>query len=217
MLHIRDTLTGVKEPFETIEPGRVRMYVCGPTVYASAHIGHAMSYIFFDVVRRYLEYKGCQVHHVQNFTDVDDKIIERALAEGGPWDELAVEFAEEFLSDIERLNVLPANAYPRASASVGAIIEDVARLIELGKAYTAGGDVYFRVLSIPSTASSAGAGSTRCARAFASSRWTRRSTRWTSHSGRPRAGRALVGQPVVRAGRAGIECTTMVLRELGSK
>jgi len=149
VLHIRDTLTGVKEPFETIEPGRVRMYVCGPTVYASAHIGHAMSYIFFDVVRRYLEYKGCQVHHVQNFTDVDDKIIERALAEGRPWDELAVEFAEEFLSDIERLNVLPANAYPRASASVGAIIEDVARLIELGKAYTAGGDVYFRVLSDP--------------------------------------------------------------------
>ncbi len=123
------------------------MYVCGPTVYGATHIGHAMSYIVFDVVRRYLEYCGYRVRHVQNFTDVDDKIIRRAQEAGEQWDHLARRYAEEFLIDMNSLNVLPAHAYPRASEMIEQITADVARLIALGHAYELGGDVYFRVLS----------------------------------------------------------------------
>jgi cysteinyl-tRNA synthetase len=96
MIEIYNTLTRRKEAFETIEPGIVRMYVCGPTVYDRAHIGHAMSAIVFDTIRRYLEYRGYVVHHVQNFTDVDDKIINRANAEGRDPIELAEHYIAEF-------------------------------------------------------------------------------------------------------------------------
>ncbi len=149
MLHIYNTLSRREEPFETIEPGVVRMYVCGPTVYASSHIGHALSYIVFDVVRRYLEYKGFNVRHVQNFTDVDDKIINRSRELGIPWDELSARYSDEFLRDMDALNVKRAHEYPRASAVIEDIVADIARLIEMGNAYPLDGDVYFRVLSDP--------------------------------------------------------------------
>lgn len=149
MLRIYNTLSGAKEPFEPIDPSMVRMYVCGPTTYAPAHIGHALSYIVFDVVKRYLLYKGYRVRHVQNFTDIDDRIIQRSQREGEQWDRLAARYAEEFLQDMELLNVLPADIYPRASGVIPGIIRDVGRLIQQGTAYEADGDVYFRVLSDP--------------------------------------------------------------------
>ncbi len=149
MLHIYNTLTRQKEQFAPLDPSEVRMYVCGPTVYGSAHIGHAMSYIVFDVVRRYLEFSDYRVRHVQNFTDVDDKIIRRAHDTGEEWDQLSCRYAEEFLSDMDSLNVLRAHSYPRASEMIEQIVADVARLIELGHAYEQDGDVYFRVMSDP--------------------------------------------------------------------
>ena len=125
----------------------VKMYVCGPNVYAPCHIGHAMSYIVFDVLRRYLEYSGYKVKHVQNFTDIEDNIINRARAEGTSVDELAERNIEQFFEDMAPLNVLKAHLYPRATHEVPAIIEMVQRLIDNGHAYQAGGDVYFRVNS----------------------------------------------------------------------
>ena len=125
----------------------VKMYVCGPNVYAPCHIGHAMSYIVFDVLRRYLEYCGYKVKHVQNFTDIEDNIINRARAEGTSVDELAERNIEQFFEDMAPLNVLKAHLYPRATHEVPAIIEMVQRLIDNGHAYQAGGDVYFRVNS----------------------------------------------------------------------
>ena len=123
------------------------MYVCGPNVYAPAHVGHAMSYIVFDVLRRYLEYCGYKVKHVQNFTDIEDNIINRARAEGISIDELAERHIEQFFEDMAPLNVLKAHIYPRATHELPAIIEMVQRLIDNGHAYEAGGDVYFRVNS----------------------------------------------------------------------
>lgn len=149
MLQLYNTLSRRKEQFEPIEPGRVRMYVCGPTVYGPAHIGHGMSYIVFDVLRRYLEYKGYDVRHVQNFTDVDDKIIRRGGETGRAWDEISEQYLQEFLIDMDALNVCRAHEYPRASRSIGAIISDIERLVELGRAYERDGDVYFRVLGDP--------------------------------------------------------------------
>ena len=120
-LVISNTLTRRKEPFYTIEPGRVRMYVCGPTVYADAHIGHAMSAIVFDVVRRYLEFSGYEVIHAQNFTDVDDKIIQRAAELGIEPRELADELIARWLDETAALNIQPATLYPRAT-NEGAVV-----------------------------------------------------------------------------------------------
>lgn len=110
-IRIYNTLTRTLEPFATIEPGVVKMYVCGVTVYDRAHIGHAMSAIVFDVVRRYLEYCGYAVQHVVNFTDVDDKIINRARELGRDPKELAESYIAEFLEDLEALNVKRAHIY----------------------------------------------------------------------------------------------------------
>jgi cysteinyl-tRNA synthetase len=147
VLRIYNTLSRRKEPFEPLDPREVRMYVCGPTVYAPAHIGHGMSYVVFDVARRYLEYRGYGVRHVQNFTDVEDKIIRRARETGEPWDQLSARYARDFLRDMRLLNVLPAHEYPRASEVIEPIIRDIERLIEVGGAYPLDGDVYFRVRS----------------------------------------------------------------------
>ncbi len=144
-LEIYNTLTRRKEPFETLEPGLVKLYVCGPTVYDKAHIGHGMSAIVFDVIRRYLEYRGYKVRHVQNFTDVDDKIINRANAEGRDPHALAEQYIDEFNEHLRELNILPATVYPRATDTMPGIIELIGTLIDRGAAYEAGGDVYFRV------------------------------------------------------------------------
>ncbi|MFZ2488130.1 MAG: cysteine--tRNA ligase [Anaerolineae bacterium] len=144
-LQVYNTLTRRKEPFETIEPGVVRMYVCGPTVYSKAHVGHAMSAIVFDTVRRYLEYRGYTVQHVMNFTDVDDKIINRALESGVEPMSISERYINEFKRHIEELRILPATAYPRVSETMPEIIDMVQTLHEKQYAYPAEGDVYFRV------------------------------------------------------------------------
>lgn len=143
---IYSTLSRRKEPLETLEPGQVRMYVCGPTVYSQAHVGHAMSALVFDIIRRYLEYRGYQVVHAMNFTDVDDKIIQRANREGVDPFELAERYIQEYRRQLNELNILPATINPRATQEVDGIIAIIQGLIEKGYAYpAANGDVYFRV------------------------------------------------------------------------
>jgi cysteinyl-tRNA synthetase len=148
-IRVYNTLTRRKEPLDTIEPGKVRMYVCGVTPYDSAHIGHGMSLTSFDVIRRYLEHRGYEVRHIQNFTDIDDKIINRANAENIDPDELTESFIAEWHAQTDALNALPATYYPRATEEVGPIIEMVQGLIAKGHAYPIEGDVYFRVRAFP--------------------------------------------------------------------
>jgi cysteinyl-tRNA synthetase len=146
-IQIYNTLTRKKEVFETIEPNLVRMYVCGPTVYDKAHVGHAMSVLVFDIIRRFLEYRGYTVRQVMNYTDVDDKIIMKANEEGiDPFD-LAERYINEFKRHLEDLHILPATVYPRATDEIRNIIEMVQELVNKGYAYAAGGDVYFFVSS----------------------------------------------------------------------
>ncbi len=144
-LMVYNTLSRKKEPFETLEPGRVRMYVCGLTVYDKAHVGHARSAVVFDVIRRYLEYRGYQVRHVMNYTDVEDKVIRRAAEKGVEPLALAQGYLEEYAEQLMALNVLPATVSPRASQEIGRIVAMIQGLIERGYAYTLEGDVYFRV------------------------------------------------------------------------
>ncbi len=144
-LHVYNTLTRRLEPFQPLNPPWVRMYVCGPTVYDSAHIGHAMSAIVFDVIRRYLQYRGYRVVHVMNFTDVDDKIINRANALGVDPFDLAQRYIDEWFAHVRALNLLPAHYYPRVSLVIPQIIEIVRTLEEKGYAYVIDGDVYYRV------------------------------------------------------------------------
>ncbi len=144
-LHVYNTLTRRKEPFQTLEPGRVKMYVCGPTVYDQAHVGHGMSSLVFDIIRRYLEYKGYRVEHVMNYTDVDDKVIVRANELGVDPLELANRYIVEYAEHLKALNILDARANPRVSEEVDGILEMVGALIERGYAYERSGDVYFRV------------------------------------------------------------------------
>ena len=148
-IQIYNTLTRKKEPFKTLQPGKVSMYVCGPTVYDKAHVGHAMSALVFDIVRRYLEYQGYEVRHVTNYTDVDDKIIQRAAVEGVDALEIAQRYIDEFDQHLKDLNILPASEYPRATEEMNRIIEAVADLIDKGYAYPINGDVYYRVEKFP--------------------------------------------------------------------
>ena len=143
-MRLYDTLTGRVRDFESPN-GQVRMYVCGITPYSSSHIGHAMSAVAFDVVRRYLEYRGYEVRHVQNFTDIDDKMIDAARDRNIPVSELAGANIREYIDAMSALNVVPAHEYPRATQEIGKIIEIIGSLIEKGYAYAVEGDVYFRV------------------------------------------------------------------------
>jgi len=144
-LKIHSSLSRKKEVFEPLEAGKVSMYVCGPTVYDSAHIGHAMSSLVFDIVRRYLEFRDYDVIHVMNYTDVDDKIIIRANKEGRDAIELAEVYIDEYSQHLEDLNILPATVFPRATEEIAQIIEMTARLVDDGFAYPVDGDVYYRV------------------------------------------------------------------------
>ncbi|NUQ38648.1 MAG: cysteine--tRNA ligase [Caldilineales bacterium] len=144
-LRVYNTLSRQKEPFETLTPGVVRMYVCGPTVYDDAHIGHGMSTLVFDVIRRYLEFKGYEVRHVMNFTDVDDKIIQRARALGRDAFAIADGYVEQYQRHMIELGVLPPTVLPRVSQTIAEIIDMVQTLIAQGYAYESEGDVYFRV------------------------------------------------------------------------
>ena len=146
MLRLYNTLTRKKEDFQTLEPGLVKMYVCGVTVYNDAHVGHAMSALVFDIIRRYLEYKKYTVKHVMNFTDVDDKIINRANALGEDPFALAQRYIDDYRQNLLDLNILPASSNPRATQTMKEIIGMVQGLIDKGYAYPAtNGDVYFRV------------------------------------------------------------------------
>ncbi len=147
-MKIYNTLTAQEEEFAP-QGDVVKMYVCGVTPYAECHLGHAMSYIVFDMVRRYLEYRGYQVKHVQNFTDIDDKIINRSQQAGIPARDLAEKFIAAYFADMDRLNVLRAHVYPRATEEIPKIIEVVQGLVNKGRAYESKGDVYFRVKSDP--------------------------------------------------------------------
>lgn len=144
-LRIYNTLTRQKEEFTPLAGPFVSMYVCGPTVYDKAHIGHAMSSLVFDLVRRYLEYRGYRVKHVMNYTDVDDKIILRAQKESRDSIELAAGYIHEYNQHIEDLNILPATVFPRATEEIDQIIEMTALLLDEGYAYAVDGDVYYRV------------------------------------------------------------------------
>jgi cysteinyl-tRNA synthetase len=151
MLRLYNTLTRKKEEFQTLEPNAVKMYVCGPTVYSDAHIGHAMSAIVFDVVRRYMEYRGFQVRYVMNFTDVDDKIINRANKMGVDPQALAETYIQAYRKHLEDLNILNATSNPRATQTMDKIQNMIQGLIEKGFAYPAkNGDVYFRITKDPS-------------------------------------------------------------------
>src|SRR3990172_7790148 len=145
-MRVYDTMTGRKEEF-TPQGDEVRMYVCGVTPYDSCHLGHAMSYILFDVIRRHLEFRGYRVKHVQNFTDIDDKIIARANKDGVSAKELAERFISQYFADMDALNIKRAGVYPRATEEIPKIIELIEGLIGKGHAYPAEGDVYFRVRS----------------------------------------------------------------------
>jgi cysteinyl-tRNA synthetase len=144
-LRIYNTLTRRKEDFETITPRLATMYVCGPTVYDRAHVGHAMSALVFDVIRRYLEHSGYQVRHVMNYTDVDDKLIQRGHELGVDPIDLAERYIGEFEKHIVDLGLLPATIYPRATEEIPHIIALIERLVVRGYAYSVEGDVYFRV------------------------------------------------------------------------
>ncbi len=146
-MKLYNTLSGTVEEFVPADGNQVKMYVCGVTPYSSTHVGHALSYVVFDTLRRYLEHKGYEVRHVQNFTDVDDKIIQRAQEAGVSEDELVEEFISDYFHTMDALNIQRASEYPRATREIPRIIDAIAGLIDRGHAYPAAGDVYFRVTS----------------------------------------------------------------------
>ena len=146
MIKLYNTLTQKKEEFETLEPNLVKLYVCGVTVYNDAHVGHAMSALVFDIMRRYLEYRGYTVKHVMNYTDVDDKIIKRANELGEEPLKLSQRYIEDYDNDLKSLNILPATSNPQVSKTMPLIIEFIEGLIKKEAAYPApNGDVYFSV------------------------------------------------------------------------
>jgi len=148
-MKVYNTLTAEKEDFIPLNKDRVNMYVCGVTVYDSCHIGHARSAIVFDVIQRYLRYRGFNVTFVRNFTDIDDKIINRAKKEGIPWNEVARKYTEEFYSDMDSLGVARADIEPKATEHIKEMIEIVKGLIDKGYAYERDGSVYFEVNKFP--------------------------------------------------------------------
>ena len=147
-MKIYNTLSKRKEEFVPLEEGKVKMYVCGPTVYNLIHIGNARPMIVFDTVRRYMEHKGYEVNFVSNFTDVDDKIIKKALEEGVDSSVISERYIEECKKDMKAMNVKPATTHPKATQEIGGMLEMINTLIEKGHAYAAGdGTVYFRTRS----------------------------------------------------------------------
>ena len=145
-MKIFNTLTRRKEEFVPLEEGKVKMYVCGPTVYNLIHIGNARPMIIFDTVRRYMEYKGYEVNYVSNFTDVDDKIIKKAIEEGVSAEEISTRYIKECKKDMADMNVKPATTAPQATQEIQGMIDMIQTLIDKGYAYPAAdGTVYFRV------------------------------------------------------------------------
>ena len=143
-MKLYNTLTRKKEEFVPIEPGKVSIYVCGPTVYNLIHIGNARPMIVFDTARRYMEYKGYEVNYVSNFTDVDDKIINKAIEEGVPAEVISARYIEECKKDMADMNVRPATTHPLATQEIPGMIDMITNLIDKGFAYDVNGTVYFR-------------------------------------------------------------------------
>ena len=144
-MKIYNTLTKSKQEFVPLEPGKVKMYVCGPTVYNLIHIGNARPMIVFDTVRRYMEYRGYEVNYVSNFTDVDDKIIKKAIEEGVEASVISERYIAECKKDMEAMNVRPATTHPLATQEICGMLDMIGDLIEKGYAYPAAdGTVYFR-------------------------------------------------------------------------
>ena len=148
-MQVYNTLTNRKEEFVPIEPGKVKMYVCGPTVYNYFHIGNARPFVVFDTLRRYFKYRGYDVKFVQNFTDVDDKIINKAKEEGTTAPEVSEKYIKEYFDDAEALGVLKADVHPKVSEHIQEIINFVQTLIDKGYAYEADGDVYYSTRKFP--------------------------------------------------------------------
>ena len=144
-LRVYNTLTGQKEEFVPIRKGKVGMYVCGVTVYDYCHVGHARAAVVFDTIYRYLQYLGLEVTYVRNFTDIDDKIINRAKQENLPWDKVTEKYIRAFNEDIGCLNVVRPTEEPKATGHINDMIAMIGRLIENGKAYELDGDVYFSI------------------------------------------------------------------------
>ena len=148
-MKVYNTLTRKKEEFVPIDKNEVKIYVCGPTVYNFFHIGNARPFVVFDTLRRYLEYRGYNVKFVQNFTDVDDKIINRAKEEGITAPEVSEKYIKEYFKDAAALNVKPATVHPRVSEHIPEIIDFVKTLVDKGFAYEVNGDVYFSTRKFP--------------------------------------------------------------------
>lgn len=146
-MKIYNTLTQNKDEFIPIEPGKVRIYVCGPTVYNYIHIGNARPAIVFDSLRRYFEYKGYEVNYVSNFTDVDDKIIKKANEEGVSAEEISERYIKEFRKDMDALNIKEATYHPKATQEIEGMLQMIQTLIDKGHAYEKNGTVYFRTRS----------------------------------------------------------------------
>ncbi|WP_072622564.1 cysteine--tRNA ligase [Spirulina major] len=149
-LTLYNTQTRSETLFTPLEPGVVTFYCCGVTVYDACHLGHGRSYIVWDVLRRYLQWRGYQVRYVQNFTDIDDKILQRAEQDGVTMEAVSDRYIAEYFQDMDRLNILRADAYPRVTEHIPQICDLIATLIDRGLAYAAGGDVYYSVEHFPS-------------------------------------------------------------------
>src|SRR6516165_2519273 len=148
-LRVYNTLTQKKEPFETVHPGKVGMYLCGPTVYKPSHIGHMVGPVIFDTVKRYLKYLGYQVTWVVNITDVDDKLIKRAAELNTTVPALAQQMTDDYFECLKKLNVTGVDKFPKATQHIDGMKAMIARLIDKGFAYPVGGDVYFDVTKDP--------------------------------------------------------------------
>ena len=144
MIQFYNTISGKKDEFVTVEAGKVKMYACGPTVYNFFHVGNARCFVVFDMLRRYLEYRGYEVTFVQNFTDIDDKVIKRANEEGVTYDVIAARYIDEYFKDAKGLGVKPATVHPLATDNIEQILDIVRSLVDKGHAYAVDGDVYFR-------------------------------------------------------------------------
>ena len=148
-LKLFNTLTREKETFTPLVPGEVRMYSCGPTVYNNPHIGNYRTFLWSDLLRRYLEYRGLRVTQVMNLTDVDDRIIQKANEAGQDLNAYTAPFIEDFYIGLKKLRIKPANSYPRATEYVPQMVKLVQKLTKRGHTYVADGSTYFRVATLP--------------------------------------------------------------------